>query len=79
MKRSAALQRDPQPPDPTEPKFSMAQVAKMVGVHISTISRHMDERKLGYYQIGTRRIVGQSHLQTYLSLAQRQATARAID
>lgn len=57
----------------TERKFSMESVAELIGVHVSTVSRLMDSCKLGYYQIGRRRIVGESHLQQYLSLAERQA------
>jgi type IV secretory pathway protease TraF len=43
----------------TEQKFSLKSVAKLIGVHVSTVSRLMDSCKLGYYQIGKRRIAGQ--------------------
>lgn len=42
----------------TEPKFSIAKAAEIIGVHPATVSRLMDSHKLGYYQVGTRRIVG---------------------
>jgi hypothetical protein len=38
----------------------------------------MDSGKLGYYQIGTRRIVGQTHLEQYLLLAERKARVTAV-
>jgi excisionase family DNA binding protein len=56
-----------------EPKFSMKSVAELIGVHVSTVSRLMDSCKLGYYQIGKRRIVGESHLQKYLTMTERKA------
>lgn len=62
----------------TETKFSMSQVADLLGVHRTTIMRLLDAGKLGCYQIGDRRIVAESHLQEFLSLAERKATAKAI-
>lgn len=38
----------------------------------------MDSGKLGYYQIGTRRIVGKKHLEEYLLLAERKAKVLAV-
>src|SRR6185436_8517009 len=46
----------------TEQKFSMNKVAELIRVHVSTVSRLMDSGKLGYYQIGQRRVVGAGHL-----------------
>lgn len=65
-------------PKLTEVKFWMNQVAEMLGVHRSTISRLLDAGKLGYYQIGDPRIVAESHLREYLSLAARKANAKTI-
>ena len=62
----------------TEQKFSITRVAQVIGVHPATVSRLMDSGKLGYYQIGTRRIVGQTHLEQYLLLAERKAKVLAI-
>jgi excisionase family DNA binding protein len=59
----------------TEPKFTMGKVAELIRVHVSTVSRLMDSGKLGYYQIGRRRVVGAGHLEQYLSGAERQAKA----
>jgi excisionase family DNA binding protein len=56
----------------TEPKFSVDKVAEAIGVHRRTVARLLDSGKLGYYQVGDRRIVGASHLQLYLSLAERK-------
>ena len=57
----------------TEQKFSMGKVAELISVHVSTVSRLMDTGKLGYYQIGRRRVVGATHLEQYLSAAERRA------
>ena len=62
----------------TEQKFSMGKVAELIRVHVSTVSRLMDSGKLGYYQIGRRRVVGAGHLEQYLSGAERQAKAPSL-
>ena len=63
----------------TETKFSMSEVAELIGVHRTTILRLLDAGKLGCYQIGDRRIVAESHLQEFLSLAERRATIKPLD
>jgi hypothetical protein len=40
--------------------------------------RLLDAGKLGCYQVGSRRIVAESHLQEFLSLAERKATVKAV-
>ncbi|MDX6406620.1 MAG: Helix-turn-helix domain [Blastocatellia bacterium] len=62
----------------TETKFSMSQVAELIGVHRSTILRLLDAGKLGCYQIGDRRIVAESHLQEFLLQAERKATVKSL-
>ena len=62
----------------TEQKFSMDKVAELIRVHVSTVSRLMDSGKLGYYQIGRRRVVGATHLEQYLSAAERRAKANPV-
>lgn len=62
----------------TEPKFSINKVAEVIGVHRATVSRLMDNGKLGYYQVGDRRIVGEGHLEQYLSLAERKAKVKTV-
>ena len=62
----------------TEQKFSMEKVAELIRVHVSTVSRLMDSGKLGYYQIGRRRVVGATHLEQYLSAAERRGKANPL-
>jgi excisionase family DNA binding protein len=62
----------------TETKFSMSQVAKLIGVHRTTIMRLLDAGKLGSYKIGDRRVVAESHLQEFLALAERKATVKVL-
>ena len=57
----------------------MSEVAELIGVHRKTILRLLDAGKLGCYQIGDRRIVAESHLQEFLSLAERKATVKSLD
>ena len=66
------------PSKTTEPKYSIAKVAAVIGVHRATISRLMSTGKLGYYQVGDRKVVGEAHLEQYLSLAERKATVKSV-
>jgi excisionase family DNA binding protein len=72
------MQEQSSKPNVTETKFSMSQVAKLIGVHRTTIMRLLDAGKLGCYQIGDRRIVAESHLQEFLSVVECKATTKAI-
>lgn len=47
----------------TEAKFSIDRVATILGVCRSTVERLMNNGKLGYYQIGDPRIVGEGYLE----------------
>ena len=72
------MQEQTSRPKVSETKFSMSQVAKLIGVHRTTIMRLLDAGKLGCYQIGDRRIVAESHLQEFLLLAERKATVKSL-
>jgi excisionase family DNA binding protein len=61
----------------TEAKFSIKEVAQRFRVHATTVYRLMDKGKLGFYQIGGRRIVGEGHIEQYLSFAERKAKVNA--
>lgn len=61
-----------------ELKFSIAKAATVIGISRTQVRNLLNSGKLGYYQVGSRRIIGESHLQEYLSLAERKSTARAI-
>lgn len=65
-------------PKVAEQKFSIDTVAKNLSINRSTVERLIGSGKLGYYQVGRRRIIGESHLKEYLSLAEHQATDVAI-
>lgn len=61
-----------------EPKFSITKAATIIGISKSQVRNLMNTGKLGYYQVGTRRIIGEGHLQEYLSLVERRSTVKAI-
>jgi excisionase family DNA binding protein len=65
MQRGKCMSEDGTKLKITETKFSMGQVAQMIAVHRTTILRLLDACKLGYYPIGDRRIVAESHLQEF--------------
>ena len=61
-----------------EQKFSITKAATVIGVSRTQVRNLLNNGKLGYYQVGSRRIIGESHLQEYLSLAERRSTVKAI-
>jgi excisionase family DNA binding protein len=56
-----------------EANLTIDSVAELIGVHRSTVERLLVTRKLGYYQVGRRRMIGQRHLEQYLALIERKA------
>jgi excisionase family DNA binding protein len=62
----------------TELKFSITKAATIIGISRMQVSKLLNSGKLGYYQVGGRRIIGEGHIQEYLSLAERKSTAKAI-
>lgn len=65
-------------PKVAELKFSIAKAATIIAISKSQVRNLVNSGKLGYYQVGSRRIIGEGHLQEYLSLAERKSTAKAI-
>jgi excisionase family DNA binding protein len=61
-----------------EPKFSITKAATVIGISRSQVRNLLNSGKLGYYQVGSRRIIGEGHLQEYLSFAERRSTVKAI-
>jgi excisionase family DNA binding protein len=61
-----------------EPKFTITKAATVIGISRTQVSKLLDNGKLGYYQVGGRRIIGESHLQEYLSLAEHRSTVKTI-
>ena len=52
--------------------YSIDTVAELICVHRSTVERLLESRKLGFYQVGRRRVIGRTHLEQYLSEAERE-------
>jgi len=52
--------------------FSIDAVAELMSVHRSTVERLLESRTLGFYQIGRRRVIGQTHLNKYLAQVERE-------
>jgi len=55
-----------------EKKYSIEQAAMAVGISPSGLRLLLNNKKLGYYQSGKRKLIGEGHLQEYLSLAERK-------
>jgi excisionase family DNA binding protein len=56
------------------PSFSIDAVAELICVHRSTVERLLESRKLGFYQVGRRRVISQTHLNRYLAQVEREPT-----
>jgi excisionase family DNA binding protein len=62
----------------TEKKFSLEEAAAIIGINTSGVRLLLNNRKLGYYQSGKRRIIGESHLTEYLTKIERNKTKEKI-
>jgi excisionase family DNA binding protein len=56
-----------------EANLTIDGVAELIWVHRSTIERLLTTRKLGYYQVRRRRMIGQRQLEQYQALIERKA------
>jgi excisionase family DNA binding protein len=61
-----------------EQHFPIDQIAAKLSVHRSTVERLLYGRKLGYCQIGRRRIISETHFRKYLALIEREARVDKI-
>jgi len=62
----------------TEKKFSIEEAAKIIGISTSGVRLLLNNKKLGYYQSGKRRIIGEGHLTEYLAKIERNKTKAQI-
>ena len=58
----------------TEKKFRIEEAAEIIGISPSGVRLLLDNKKLGYYQSGKRRIIGETHLVEYLTKIERNKT-----
>jgi excisionase family DNA binding protein len=58
----------------TEKKFRIGEAAAIIGISPSGVRLLLDNKKLGYYQSGKRRIIGENHLNEYLTKIERNRT-----
>ena len=57
--------------------YSIDMVAELICVHRSTVERLLESRKLGFYQVGRRRVISQTHLNKYLAQVEREPTTES--
>lgn len=62
----------------TEKKFRIKEAAAILGISPSSVRLLLDNKKLGYYQSGKRRIIGEDHLIAYLNEIERNNTKAKI-
>jgi excisionase family DNA binding protein len=67
------------PSKTAEQNFSIDQVAAKLCVGRSTVERLLYAGKLGFYQVGRRRIIGETHFRKYLDLIEREAGVHRIE
>ena len=65
-------------PKVAEKKFNIKGAAVAIGISPSGVRLLLNQKKLGYYQSGTRRIIGEGHLTEYLSKIERNNTRAEI-
>jgi hypothetical protein len=58
----------------TERKFKIKEAATAIGISPSGVRLLLNKKKLGNYQSGSRKVIGESHLTEYLSKIERNAT-----
>jgi excisionase family DNA binding protein len=63
----------------SEEKYNIKEAAKRIGISPSGVRLLLDSKKLGYYQSGKRRIIGEAHLDDYLSKIDRRETKEIIN
>ena len=61
-----------------EKKFKITEAAKRIGISPSGVRLLLDYKKLGFYQSGKRRIIGEGHLDEYLSKIDHNKTKAQI-
>lgn len=64
-----------EPSNAIEQHLSIDQIAAKLSVHRSTVERLLYDGKLGYCQVGRRRIISETDLRNYLALIRHEATA----
>jgi excisionase family DNA binding protein len=62
----------------TEKKFRIKEAAEIIGISPSGVRLLLNTKKLGYYQSGKRRIIGENHLTEYLTKIERNNTKKKI-
>lgn len=62
----------------TEKKFRIEEAAEIIGISPSGVRMLLDNKKLGYYQSGKRRIIGEGHITEYLTKIERNKTKAQI-
>lgn len=69
------MKKKPEPSKTIEQHSSIDQVAAKLSVHRSTVERLLYAGKLGYCQIGRRRIISETDFMNYLAPIRHEATA----
>lgn len=62
----------------TERNLELGEAGAIIGISPSGVRLLLDNKKLGYYQSGRRRIIGETHLTEYLSKIERNNTKAKI-
>ena len=62
----------------SEKKFRIEDAADIIGISTSGVRLLLNTKKLGYYQSGKRRIIGEGHLTEYLTKIERNKTKAQI-
>ncbi len=61
-----------------EKKYTIEEAAEKIGISPSGLRLLLNKKKLGFYQSGKRRIIGEGHLDDYLTKIDRNNTKTTI-
>lgn len=62
-----------------EKKYNIDEAAAKIGISPSGVRLLLDNKKLGFYQSGKRRIIGEGHLDDYLTKIEQNKTKATIN
>jgi excisionase family DNA binding protein len=54
-----------------EKKFTEEETAKLLGIARMTVRRRREDGSLGFYQMGKRILIGESHIEKFLEQTER--------
>ncbi len=55
-----------------EPKFTVGQAAKILGLHQISVRRKIADKSLGHFRFNEKILIGESHLKDFIERSERK-------